>query len=184
MRMLSFIVVGLALAITAPASAQSWEEFTNREDHFTVNFPGEPKVDKIEYKTEKGTTLPANVYSAQDARGGVYRITVVNYASAPAEEATAVAEWAKKERTEGVVKYDGVEHQNNMRSTRISLALPNGRFSLSESLVDRGHRLFILEADTPPNMPPPAQFQASLQVLDDTGIALRYKNPDSTERVR
>ncbi len=184
MRSLSFIVVGLALAFTAPAYAQSWEEFTNREDHFTVNFPGEPKVDKIEYKTAKGTTLPGNVYSAQDARGGIYRITVINCASAPAEEATAVAEWATKERTKGAVKYDGTEHQNNMRSQRISVALPNGRFSLAEALVDRGHRLFILEADTPPNVPPPAQFQASLQVLDDNGIALRYKNPDSTERVR
>jgi len=41
-----------------------------------------------------------------------------------------------------------------------------------------------MEADTPPNVPPPSQFQASLQVLDDNGVALRYKNPDSTERVR
>ena len=184
MRSLSFIVVGLALALSSPASAQAWEEFTNREDHFTVNFPGEPKVDKIQYKTEKGPTLPANVYSAQDARGGIYRITVVNYATAEAEEATAVAEWAKKERTKGAVKYDGTEHQSNMRSQRISVALASGRFSLAEALVDRGHRLFILEADTPPTMPPPAQFQASLQVLDDAGIALRYRNPDSTERVR
>ena len=44
--------------------------------------------------------------------------------------------------------------------------------------------LFILEADTAPGVPPPSQFQASLQVLDDSGVALRYKNPESTERVR
>ena len=76
-----------------------------------------------------------------------------------------------------------VEHQNNMRSQRVSVALPNGRFLLAEALMDHG-RLFIMEADTPPKMPPPSQFQASLQVLDDNGVAIRYKNPDSEERVR
>ena len=49
--------------------------------------------------------------------------------------------------------------------------------------MDHG-RLFMLQADTPPKLPPPAQFQASLQVLDDKGVAIRYKNPNSTERVR
>ena len=119
-----------------------------------------------------------------DARGGEYKITVVNYTSAPTEEATAVAEAAKVLRTKGTVKYDGVEHQNNMRSQRISLNLANGRFLLAETLMDRANHLFIMEADTPPGVPPPSQFQASLQVLDDAGVALRYKNPESTERVR
>ena len=64
MRFASFLAAALALAIAGPASAQSWEEYTNREDHFTVNFPGEPAVEKITYKTEKGTSLPGNVYTA------------------------------------------------------------------------------------------------------------------------
>ena len=184
MRLASFLAAALALAITGPVHAQSWDEYTNREDHFTVNFPGDPTVEKITYKTEKGTSLPGNVYTAKDARGGEYKITVVNYTSAPTEEATAVAEAAKVLRTKGTVKYDGVEHQNNMRSQRISLNLANGRFLLAETLMDRANHLFIMEADTPPGVPPPSQFQASLQVLDDAGVALRYKNPESTERVR
>ena len=72
MRLASFLAAALALAITGPVHAQSWDEYTNREDHFTVNFPGDPTVEKITYKTEKGTSLPGNVYTAKDARGGEY----------------------------------------------------------------------------------------------------------------
>lgn len=183
MRFAHLIPAAIALAFTVPVHAQGWEEFTDREQHFTVNFPGDPKVESISYKTDKGTALPAKVYTAKDARGGEYKITVVNYTTAPAEAGTAIAEAAKAERAKGDVKYDGLEHQNNMKSQRVSVAMANGRFLLAEALMDHG-RLFIMEADTPPKMPPPSQFQASLQVLDDNGVAIRYKNPNSDERVR
>ena len=184
MRLTHFIPAALALGLTVPAFAQGWEEYTNREDHFTVNFPGEPKVETITYKTAKGTSLPGHVYSAKDARGGEYKITVVNYSTAKGEQETAIDEAGKNLAGLGTVKYQGVEHQNNMRSHRVSVTLANGRFLLGEALMDRADHLFIMEADTAPNVPPPSQFQASLQVLDDNGVALRYKNPESTERVR
>jgi hypothetical protein len=183
MRFASLIPSVLVLGLSLPACAQGWDEFTDRAEHFTVNFPGDPVVQSISYKTEKGTALPAKVYTAKDARGGEYKITVVNYSSAPSEEPAAIAEAAKAERAKGDVKYDGLEHQNNMKSQRVSVAMPNGRFLLAEALMDHG-RLFIMEADTPPKMPPPSQFQASLQVLDDNGVAIRYKNPESDVRVR
>jgi hypothetical protein len=184
MRVAGFVAAGMALLLSGPALAQAnWAEFTDRDQHFTVNFPGDPKIDSIAYKTEKGTSLAAKIYTAKDARGGEYGITVVDYTKAPDEVAIAIAQAAKAERAKGDLKYDAVEHQNNIKSQRISLALPNGRFLLAEALTDHG-RLFIMEADTPPKVPPPSQFQASLQVLDDNGVAIRYKNPDSTERVR
>jgi hypothetical protein len=181
----SFIAAALALIVSGPVYAQTaWEEFRDQQELFSVNFPGEPKVESITYKTEKGTSLPAKVYSAKDARGGEYKVTVVNYTTAPAEQTTAIAEAAKIVRAKGDVKFDALEHQNNLRSQRVSVLLPSGRLLLGEALLSHDSRLYILEADTPPKMPPPAQFQASLQVLDDKGVALRYKNPDSTERVR
>ena len=184
MRFASIIPAALALLLSGPVYAQSWGEFTDRQDHFTVNFPGDPKVESITYKSEKGTSLPAKLYTAKDARGGEYSITVVDYASAPSEAGTAISQAAKAIRAKGDVRYDGMEHTNNMKSQRVSVVLPDsGRYLLSETLMDHG-RLFILQADTPPKMPPPAQFQASLQVLDDAGVAIRYKNPDTTERAR
>ena len=51
-------------------------------------------------------------------------------------------------------------------------------------MLFRSKRLYISEADTALNVPPAAQFQASLQVLDDDGVRIRYKAVGSTERVR
>ena len=184
MRFVRLMPAALGLALAVPAFAQSadWAEFTDREQHFTVNFPGQPKVETITYKTQKGTSLPGKVYSAKDARGGEYKITVVTYGNSP-EVSTALTEAGNIERAKGDVRFDAIEHQNNMLSQRVSVAMPNGRFLLAEALADHG-RLFIMEADTPPKMPPPSQFQASLQVLDDMGVAIRYKNPESDVRVR
>ncbi len=184
MRLASIIPAVLAVLFSSPVYAQAWEEFTDRQEHFTVNFPGDPKVESITYKSEKGASLPAKVYTAKDPRGGEYKLTVVNYASDPTEAGTAIAQAAKAIRSKGDVRFDGLEHTNNMKSQRVSVVLPgSGRFLLSETLMNEG-RLYIMEANTAPNVPPPAQFQASLQVLDDAGVAIRYKNPESTERAR
>jgi hypothetical protein len=108
----------------------------------------------------------------------------VNYATAQTEEATAITEAGKAIRSRGDVKFDALEHQNNMKSQRISLVLPGTqRLLLGEALLSHDHRLYVLEADTPPKVSPPAQFQASLEVLDAGGNAIRYRNPESDERV-
>ena len=183
MRFASLVAALLAVGFSTSAFAQAeWAEFVDRNDHFTVNFPGEPKVDTITYKTEKGTSLPAHIYTAQDSRG-LYKITVVDYRTAPMETATAVAEAAKAVRAKGEVKYDAQENLDRIKSQRISLLEPGGdRRTLAEILTEGG-RLYISEASVGVKAPPPAQFQASLQVLDDEGVRIRY-NPDGKTRQR
>ena len=90
MRRAGLVGAALVLAIAGPVSAQVvWDEFTDQSEFFTVNFPGKPNVQSTTYKTAKGTSLPAKVYTAKDARGGEYKITVVNYSTAKGEEARA-----------------------------------------------------------------------------------------------
>jgi hypothetical protein len=46
-------------------------------------------------------------------------------------------------------------------------------------------RLYISEAQTALNAPPPAQYQASIQVLDDDGVRIRYQGGQQNgQRVR
>mgnify|MGYP003338725066 CR=1 FL=1 len=116
---------------------------------------------------------PGQASSVADISAGMYAFSGILAAEGPeeakrfAEEATAVEEAAKMLRTKGTIKYDGTEHQNNMRSQRISLTLANGRFLLAEALMDRADHLFIMEADTPPNMPPPDWPRRSSIFSDD-----------------
>ena len=175
----SLLVVGFSISAFAQAE---WAEFVDRNDHFTVNFPGDPKVDTVTYKTAKGTSLPAHVYTAQDSRG-IYKITVVDYRTAPMETATAVAEAADAVRANGEVKYDAQENLDRIKSQRISLIEPGGERRTLAEILTEGGRLYISEASVGVKAPPPAQFQASLQVLDDEGVRIRY-NPDGKTRQR
>ena len=70
MRYLSLVLAAAALFVSEAAYAQAWDEYANREDFFSVNFPGEPTKQEFTYKTAKGTSLPAHTYTAQDSRGG------------------------------------------------------------------------------------------------------------------
>jgi hypothetical protein len=175
MRLISLIPALVALFISGAASAQTWAEYVNRGDFFTVNFPGDPTVQEITYKTAKGTSLPAHVYTAQDARGR-YTMTVVDYSTASQDElAGAVDEAAKAIRAKGTPKYDAVNMLDMHRSWRITVETSDKRRLLGEILTADNKRLYISQADTALNVPPPAQFSVSLQILDKDGVRIRNK---------
>lgn len=177
MRFARLMPAALVLSFATGAFAQAeWAEFVDRADHFTVNMPGEPTKTDLAYKTAKGTTLPAHVYSAEDRRGQ-YFMTVVNYQSASPEELeSAIDEASATVRAKGKPTYDAPGNLDGHKSQRITVETPNGRRRLAEILVSKDKRLYISEAETALNAPPPAQYQASIQVLDDNGVRIRYQN--------
>ena len=188
MRFLSLIPAVLALFFSATAQAQVWSEWSDRENRFTVNFPGDPVKTEVPYKTAKGTTLPSRIFTAEadpkSRLAGTYSVTVVDYMSAPADAATAIAEAASAIRAKGVVKYDEANNIDQMASWRLTIETPDNRRLLAEILMSAEKRLYIVQAITSLKVPPPAQFQASVQILDEEGVRIRYKSVGSTERVR
>jgi hypothetical protein len=181
-----FWVAALAVSLSSAAYAQAWSEYVNREEFFTVNFPGDPKVSEIPYKTEKGTVLKAKIFTATAPEGSItagrYAMTVVDYSSAPGELATAIAEAAKIYRAKGEPKYDEPGNVDRIKTQRQTVETPKMTYLMTEILV-HGTRLYIVEAETAMNVPPPAQFQASVQILDEKGDRVRYEN-DGVTRVR
>src|SRR5258705_1026811 len=184
MRIVSLISAMAALFISSAVHAQTWEEFANGGDLFAVNFRGEPARTDITYKTAKGTSLPGHVYTAQDSRGR-YSITVVDYTSAPGELSTAIDEAAAAIRAKGKPTYDAVNMLDMHRSWRMTVETPAQRRILAEILVSADKRLYISDADTALNVPPPAQFQVSLQILDKEGLRIRYRQvtPASADEI-
>jgi hypothetical protein len=76
---LHLVAAALLLMSSVPAVAQvEWIEFASREDRFTANFPGQPKIVQTTYKSQFGADLPARVYSAESGPGR-YTLTVVDY---------------------------------------------------------------------------------------------------------
>src|SRR5882672_3533006 len=75
------ISTALALSMSGSLFAQEWIEFASREDRFTCNFPSQPKVTEITYRSQHEADLPARVYSAMQGQSR-YSVTVVDYGQA------------------------------------------------------------------------------------------------------
>lgn len=182
MRFATLFPAALVLSLAGAAVAQEWAEFVDRADHFTVNFPGDPAKQDLMYKTAKGTTLPAHVYSAKDRRGE-YFMTVVDYRNAsPEEQASAIKEASDAFRAKGKPAYDEPGNLDGHHSQRITVETPTGHRRLAEILISNDKRLYISESETPLNAAPPAQYQASIQVLDDNGVRIRYQGGQENGR--
>ena len=186
MRRLGFIAAAVVACVSSAVCAQAWSEYVNREEFFTVNFPGDPAVKEIPYKTAKGTNLKAKVFTANAPAGSItagrYAMTVVDYSAAPGELSTSVEEAAKTFRAKGMVTYDEGGQVDRIPSQRQTVETPNMTYLMTEILA-HGTRLYIVEAETAMDVPPPAQFQASVQILDEKGERIRYEQ-DGKTRVR
>jgi hypothetical protein len=186
MRKVVLIPAVVALFTVGAAYGQVWSEYENRQEFFAVNFPSDPVQTQSTFKTSKGTTLPAQVFTAKSPpssiTAGTYTVTVVNYSKAPAEISTALDDAAKVINARGESKYDGIEHTEQIRSRRLTVETETKRW-LAEILA-HDNRLYIIEADTAIDVVPPAQFQASVEILDAAGKRIRYRSVGSTERVR
>ena len=75
------VAAALTLFVSGLSFAQDWVSYTSKTDFFAVNFPGQPKVQDINYKTEYNLNLPAHVYSVANGPNR-YSVTVVDYANA------------------------------------------------------------------------------------------------------
>ena len=130
------------------------------------------------YRTAKGTNLTARVFTAIAPPGsrlsGTYTVTVVDYTNAKDEISTAVDQARDAIRAKGTVKYDGLNNIDLHLTRRLTVETPATRI-LAEILVAANNRLYITQAETPLNVPPPAVFQASLQILDEGGVRIRTR---------
>ena len=187
MRLVAFIPAALAVFIGVAAHAQAWDVYVNRENFFSLNLPGTPTQTTIAYTTATGTMLPARKFTANAPAGsllaGTYSLTVVDYSKATGELGTAIDEAAERFRRMGKVTYDAVNMLDNHRSWRQTVETANQRI-LTEILVARNNRLYISESITGLNAPVPAQFQASLQILDESGNRIRYAQAELAQSAR
>jgi hypothetical protein len=186
MRRFGSILAVVALSAASAAYGQVWSEYENRTDLFAVNFPSDPVRTTSTFKTSKGTTLPSTVYTAKapasSITAGTYIVTVVDYTKAPTETSAALDDAAKMILARGEAKYDGIEHTEQIRSRRLTVETETKRW-LAEIMYHQ-NKLYIIEADTSIDVVPPAQFQASIEILDEKGNRIRYRSVGSTERVR
>jgi len=154
---------------------QEWAEYMNQAEMFVVGFPGQPAVRDMTYKSEFNKDLPSKVFSAQAGQSR-YSITVVNYKDATVGDyrgSVAWAAWAFRKRG-GEVQHDGFNANDRIEGHQLHI-LNQDRSRTLVAIHAHARRLYILEATTPPDYPPGADFQQSLVILDPEGKRVRYE---------
>ena len=203
MKITKLMPLALGLVLPGAAYTQGWIKYTNAEDQFVVNFPGEPELLEVDYITESDATIPSRIYSFEDGNSR-YAITVVDYTVA--EQAHMVrcrrleAEldivspnqcrgrghladirgsvpfeaWNIRRRNSGEITYDAFGQVDGVPGHQIQILHPDeSRSFIGIYMLDR--RLYVLEGTVPGHDPPPGLFQQSLGMLDEMARRVRYQ---------
>ena len=196
MRVSPLVPAVLILALSGPAAAQEWVEYTSKQDLFIVNFPGEPTVREIPYPTEFGIALPARVYTVED-RGSRYSVTVVDYRKAEtlhteraknctgypdtctnriANDLRGALDYAVFQflRRDATITYYGLGDTDRIEGRRVQLLNPDQSRTFG-AIYMHELRLYILEGTVPANAPPPALFQQNVGIFDEKMDRVRYR---------
>ena len=200
MRWILLTTTALVLVTTGTSSAQGFIQFNSPKDLFAVSFPGEPTVRDTTWTSEHGITLPARVYSVENARGR-YSMTVVDYKDIEklSAERSAACQKAKGEGdacmnswrsdVSGAIVFASWKFMQ--RDAKVTfygwyvadlvsghqMQLLNADQSRTFATVNmHGARLYVLEATVPRGAPAPGLFQQSLMFLDEQGRSIRYRN--------
>jgi len=183
MRLIRLFSAGVILLLAAPSFAQEWIEYVDRAERFQINFPGQPTVKDISYKTESGETVPAKAYTAKEGPA-TYTITVVNYKDAEAGDyrgSMAWAAWNFRKRG-GQVTYDAYAQSDRIEGHMLQITNPDKSRSYI-GIHPHMRRLYVMEATAPADYPPPSDFPQTISFLDDQGRRIRYNLDDEGNRI-
>jgi hypothetical protein len=196
MRLIRLILAAVILFVAAPSFAQEWVEYYSRDDRFLVNFPKQPQVKTITYRTEYDLDLPAHVHSFEEGPSR-YSVTVVDYGDVmkihgdrvkgctlypdqcnnegPNELRGALdyAVWNFLKR-DAKITYYGYANSDRIEGRRVQLTNPDKSKTFA-SIYMHENRVYITEATVPGNAPPPALFNQSMGFLDKDGVRVRYE---------
>ena len=101
MRSIPFILG--AFAFSAPAVAQSWEEYSYPEYAISVAFPTNPKIETTTYEVADGRSVAARVYSARQGKGE-FKMTVADLGNTGLDEKAVIDHAVKRLSKIGTVR--------------------------------------------------------------------------------
>lgn len=193
-RIVRLVVAICALMAAHPLQAQTWSEYRNLEDRFGVSAPGQPTVEKIQWKSEYESMFPGTVYRWTQGANN-YSVTVIDYSNSEAlflanhhtDDFQSAAYWqidilgsvayaATQYRQKPGVKvtFDAFHYINLITGHELQLTNPDSTRTFV-GLYLHENRLYIFDATVARNSPPPLIFQQSPEFLDAEGKTVRYR---------
>ena len=182
MRFSHAAAVSLGILLATPALAQGWTEFTQQDLQFSINFPATPAAQDTMFTTQRGTAVPAKLYSANTDTGR-YSILVVDFTKQPWEQIGAIDHAASLIRKKGKPRYDAAVDLDGIPGHTLSFDTPDGRYGMV-AIYNFDGRLYLSEASVPRGSTPPSQFQQSIVIYDRGGRRVNLRPPNAPQPER
>jgi hypothetical protein len=145
MRTIPFILA--TFAFSAPAVAQSWEEYTYPEYAISVAFPASPKIETTTYQIADGRSVPARVYSVRQDKGE-FKLMVADLANTGLDEKTVVDRAITALSLGATVKLNVPARIYRVYGRQLTVEGADGSRSMV-AIFDLKGRLFQIEAKVP-----------------------------------
>jgi hypothetical protein len=204
-RLLLLVLIAATVLDPRPAAAQQWIEYASRDDFFSINFPGQPRVQDIAWMSEQGAEFPGRVYSVENGPTR-FAITVVDYTEAerinterarscPPDAQTGCSGSATMGVGAWIVDLQGAMAfaiarfltREGSRVTFFGWFYQDLIEGLQAQITNADNsrtfvathihndRLYVIEGTVPAGAPQPVHFQQSMQFLDAEGKTIRYE---------
>ena len=142
MRFIAFILA--AFAVSSPAAAQEWQDYTSPTDSFTIMVPTPPQIETTTYEVADGRSVPARVYSVRQDKSE-FKVTVAELANTGLDE-NAVIEHAIKSLSQGGKVTVNFPHRiYQVYGRQVSLLGADGSHTTA-AMFDISGRLYQIEA--------------------------------------
>jgi hypothetical protein len=145
MRSIPLILV--AFAFSAPAAAQSWEEYSYPEYAISVAFPASPQIETTTYQIADGRSVPARVYSVRQDKGE-FKMTVAELANTGLGEQAIIDHAIKALSQDATVKVNVPARIYRVYGRQLTIDRADGSRSMVAIFALMG-RLFQIQAKVP-----------------------------------
>jgi hypothetical protein len=146
--MRSIPLILAAFAFSAPAVAQSWEEYSYPEYAISVAFPASPQIETTTYQIADGRSVPARVYSVRQDKAE-FKMTVAELANTGLGEKAVIDHAIKALSQDATVKVNIPARIYRVYGRQLTIDGADGSRSMVAIFSLMG-RLFQIQAKVPP----------------------------------
>jgi len=152
MRLFTIVLVTfipVMFAVTGPAAAQNWQEYSYPDYSFRVSFPADPQIETTTYQITDDRAVEARVYAVH-RKDAELKVTVAELADPPPEETAVIDHAIKTLSAGGEVKVNIPHRINRVFGRQLSILQGDGSRA-AVALFDYNGRLYQIEGKSTGN---------------------------------
>jgi hypothetical protein len=140
--------IPVIFAVTGPAAAQNWQEYSYPDYSFRVSFPADPQIETTTYQITDDRAVEAHVYAVH-RKDAEFKVTVAELADSAPEETALIDHAIRMLSAGGEVKVNITHRVNRVFGRQLSILQGDGSRA-AVALFDYNGRLYQIEGKSLP----------------------------------